>query len=50
MDKRQAVSACVVAKRSDLASREQCSTDGFNKWLRKHELHAFVEECAKAKA
>lgn len=47
--KRQAVSACVVQQRPDLASREQCRSDGFSKGLRKQELHAFVKDCLKTK-
>lgn len=47
--KREAISACVVRQRPDLAGREQCRTEGFGKGLRKKELHAFVKECAKTK-
>ncbi len=47
--KREAVAACVVRQRPDLAGREQCRTEGFGKGLRKEELHAFVKDCAKTK-
>ena len=47
--RREAVSACVVRQRPDLAGREQCRADGFTKGLRKEDLHAFVKECAKSK-
>lgn len=47
--KREAISACVVRQRPDLAGREQCRTEGFGKGLRKKELHAFVKDCAKTK-
>ncbi len=47
--KREAVSACVVRQRPDLAERERCRTEGFGKGLRKEELHAFVKDCAKTK-
>ena len=47
--KREAVSACVVRQRPDLAAREQCRTDGFGKGLRKEELHAFVKACVASR-
>ncbi len=47
--KHEAVSACVVRQRPDLAGREQCRTEGFGKGLRKKELHAFIKDCAKTK-
>ncbi len=48
--KREAVSACVVRQRPDLAGREQCRTDAFGKGLRKEELHTFVKDCTKSKS
>lgn len=45
----KAISACVVKKRPDLAQREQCRIDGWEKGLRKDELKSFVKDCAKAK-
>jgi hypothetical protein len=53
-DKREAVMACVVKQRPDLAAkmaaREQCRTDGKAKGLQKDELKAFVKDCAKGKS
>lgn len=48
-EKGQAVSACVVKQRPDLAQREQCRMDGRSKGLRKDELRSFVKDCVKGK-
>ena len=49
MDKRKAVSACLVKQRPDLAVKEQCRMDGHEKGLKKDGLKSFVKDCAKAK-